>query len=126
MLYRDPGKALLVRPANLPRPAELLEDPDRPRRDVDLSLEHAVPGTGRVGMVQVVPRLTGGQDRQRPEVRRLVARGERPLADHVTHRVDRPRDVVQQRDPHEPGPEERRDRAVPGARPQPTDERRPG
>ena len=52
-------------------------------------------------------------DRQRPDVARVVARGERRVADHVADRVDRPRDVVQQRNPHQARPEERGERAPP-------------
>ena len=58
--------------------------------------QHAVPGAGRVGVVQVVPRLAHRQDRQPPDVGGPVAGAERPLADGVADRVDRPGDVVQQ------------------------------
>ncbi len=95
-------------PADVGRPAELLEDPDDAGRDVELAAQHAVPGRGRVGVVQVVPALAEAQDRQRPEVRALVAGRERTLADRVADRVDRPGDVVQQADADERGPEERR------------------
>ena len=54
----------------------------------------------------------------------LVAGGERPLADHVADRVDRPGDVVQQRDPHQRGPEERGQRAGPGPGDQAAEHRR--
>src|ERR1700691_935867 len=55
LLAGQPG---LVRPADVVDPAELLGHPDQPGGDVDLSLEHPVPGAGRVGVVQVVPGLT--------------------------------------------------------------------
>src|SRR3954454_24662600 len=45
-----------VGPLDARGPAELLEDPDDPGTDVDLSAEDAVPGAGGVGVVQVVPR----------------------------------------------------------------------
>ena len=63
---------------------------------------------GRVRVVQVVPGLAAGQDRQPPHVAGPVAGLEGALADRVADRVDRPRDVVQQRHPHERAPEERR------------------
>src|SRR3712207_8704979 len=53
-----------------------------------LSLHDALP------ILQVVPRLAHREDRERPEVRRLVPRGERALADDVADRVHRPGDVV--------------------------------
>jgi hypothetical protein len=46
--------------------------PDDPGGDVELPALDAVAGAGRVGVVQVVPGLAHGQDRQRPEVRGLV------------------------------------------------------
>src|ERR1700712_2239180 len=102
----DARQPLGAGPAHLGGPAELLEQPDRPRGDVQLAAEHAVPGAGWVGMVQVVPGLTERQQGERPEVRRLVAGRERALTDHVADRVHRPGDVVQQRDPDQAGPEE--------------------
>src|ERR1700733_4378931 len=88
---RDPlrRQALGLGPAHVARPAELFEDPDGTGGNVDLPAVDAVAGTGRIGMVQVVPALAERQDRQRPEVRRLVtlAQLERALADHVADRV---------------------------------------
>ena len=90
--------------------------------------QDAVPGAGRVGVVQVVPRLAAAEDRQRPEVRRPVAAGgdEGPVADDVADRVDRPGHVVQQRDPDEAGPEERRPGARPALRDEAADDGRQG
>src|SRR5712691_8978693 len=62
------GQPLLIWPADVVCPAELLGQPDAAGRDVDLALEHAVPGAGRIGMVQVVPGLAEGQDRQPGDV----------------------------------------------------------
>src|ERR1022692_1096962 len=62
------GQSFLVRPADVVDPAELLGQPDGPGGDVDLALEHAVPGAGGVGMVQVVPGLAERQDRQPGDV----------------------------------------------------------
>src|SRR4029434_5025380 len=61
-------------PFDVPGPAQLLEDPDQSRGDVDLSLQDAVTSTARVGVVRVVPRLTEDEDGQGPEVGGLVAR----------------------------------------------------
>src|SRR5579859_4706497 len=51
------GQPLLIGPAHIPRPAELLGPPDHTGADVDLTLERSVPGAGGVGVVQVVPGL---------------------------------------------------------------------
>ncbi len=95
-------------------PAELLEQPDHPGRLVELTAQHAVAGRGRVGVVQVVPALAEAQDRQRPEVARScrgTLNGRSPivwqieLIDQVTW--------CSRHDPHQRGPEERRQRARP-------------
>src|SRR5262245_26623674 len=117
------GDALGARPAYVVHPAELLEQPDGPGGDVDLPTEHAVPRARRIRVVQVVPALTERQNGQRPEVGCFVALAdlERALADHVTDRVDRPRDVVQERHAYESGPEQRPQRAGPRPRDEATD-----
>src|SRR3954452_11078601 len=79
-----------VGPLDARGPAELLEGPDDPGTDVDLSAEDAVPGAGGVGVVQVVPRLAKAEQGQLPEVGRPVPRGERPCTHVVADRVDRP------------------------------------
>ena len=56
--------------------------------NVERPSTHAVAHTGAVGVVQVVLRLAEGQDRQRPDVGRLIPAGERALAEHVADRVD--------------------------------------
>src|SRR5438552_2110501 len=61
------GDPLGARPADVAYPTELLEDPDQPRGGVDLATQYPVPRARRVGVVQVVPALAEGQDRQRPE-----------------------------------------------------------
>src|SRR5262245_56246873 len=48
---------IALRPAHVRYPAEPLEDPDKARVHVDLAAQHAVPGAGRIGVVQVVPVL---------------------------------------------------------------------
>ncbi len=71
-------------PRAAPRPASgrrctqpsLLEQPDHPGRRVDLAAQHAVPRAGRVGVVQVVPRLAHRRDREPPDVAR-TCRGRR-------------------------------------------------
>ena len=82
-------------------------------RDVDLAAQRAVPRAGRVGVVQVVPRLAEGQDGQPVHVPRLVPDLELLLAEGVADRVDRPGHVMQEGDPDQAGPEERDDGALP-------------
>src|SRR5947209_13634209 len=62
------GEPTLVRPPDIPGPAEQFRPPDDPGADVDLALERPVPGAGRVAVVQVVPGLAEGQDRQPGDV----------------------------------------------------------
>src|SRR5690625_1602143 len=112
-----------ARPAHVPRPAELFEPADDAGTGVDLALEDAMASGRRVGVVQVVPRLAHGQEGQPPHVAGLVATGERALADGMTDRIDRPRDVVQEADANQRGPEERRRRTLPRPGRQPPDER---
>jgi hypothetical protein len=110
----ESGQALRGGPAHVMGPAESFQGPDDAGGDVDLAGSPAVAGAGGVGVVQVVPRLAHRQDRQRPEVRGFALRGEGAIADHVADRVDRPGDVVQDRDAHESGPEQRGERTPPG------------
>src|ERR1700744_233389 len=104
----------LVRPAHVVGPAQLLAPLDPPGGLVDLALERAVAGAGRVGVVQVVPGLAEGGDGQPGDVHRAVARGPVRVAPGVADRVGGPGDVVQQRDADQAGPEERLDGRVPG------------
>src|SRR5262252_7556171 len=62
------GQPPLVRPPDVPGPAEQFGPPDDPRADVDLALERPVPGAGRVAVVQVVPGLAEGKDGQPGDV----------------------------------------------------------
>ena len=77
-------------------------------------------GSAWCRLCQVSPkdRIASGQ--------KLAARSRRrtALADHVADRVDRPGDVVQQRDADQPGPEERGQRAPPGPGDQAAEQRR--
>src|ERR1700722_17176110 len=115
----------LVRPAHVVGPAQLLEPLDHPGGLVDLALERAVPGTGRVGVVQVVPGLAERGDGQPGDVDRPVAGLPVGVAPGVADRVGRPGHVVQQRDADQAGPEEPLDGAVhgedPGGRPEAAD-----
>src|SRR5436190_7973601 len=104
---------LFGRPAHVVGPAGLLEPPDEARAGVDLPAQHPVPGGGRVGVMQVVPGLTHRRDGEPPHIDGLIAGAERAVAEGVADRVDRPGDVVQQGNPHEAGPEERGQRALP-------------
>src|SRR5215471_19487451 len=67
------GEPLLVRPAHVVRPAQLLQRPDDARAGVQLALQRPVPGAGGVGVMQVVPGLAERRDRQPGHVPRLVA-----------------------------------------------------
>src|SRR5580692_8293983 len=118
------GQPVLVGPADVADPAGFLRQPDGPGRDVDLPLQDAMARAGRVGMVQVVPGLAEGQDRQPGDVPGLVPDLELLLAEGVADGVDRPGDVVQEGDPDQAGPEECGDRALPGHRPQSADQGR--
>src|SRR5215469_115201 len=62
------GEPLLIRPADVIGPPQLLQRPDDARARVELALQRAVPGAGRVGMVQVVPGLAEGRDGQPGDV----------------------------------------------------------
>src|SRR5689334_3009854 len=119
LLAGQPG---FVRPPDVIGPAEFLSQPDHSRGDVDLAFEHAVTRAGRVGMVQVVPGLAEGQNRKPGDVPGLVAHFEFFLAERVADRVDRPGDVMQERDSHQGRPEERSHRALPRHGPQSADE----
>src|SRR4029450_13010284 len=80
------GQALLVRPADVRRPPELLEDPDRAGAGVYLAAEDAVPGPRGVRVVEVVPGLAEREQRQPPHVPGPVAALERALAARVADR----------------------------------------
>src|SRR6266516_6116767 len=117
------GEPLLVRPAHVVGPAQLLQRPDDARARVQLPLQRAVPRAGRVRVVQVVPGLAEGRDRHPGPVLRLVTDLELLAAEGVADGVDGPGDVVQQRDADQAGPEEGGHRALPGHSPQPADKR---
>src|SRR5690242_7514659 len=93
------------RPVHAGRPAEALEDANDGGGDIDLPGIGAMPGTGRIGMVHVVPALTEGEQRERPQVGgAVVAPGsERAGADDVAQRIDAPGDVLQQGDADQSG-----------------------
>src|SRR6185436_6670817 len=119
--FAVPSAALeptLHRPPDVVGPAHLLQQPDQPCGRVELTAEHTVPGTGRVGVVGVVPAFSERDHRQWPEVRGAVgaAGGERAFPVHVADRIDRPRGVVQQGDADQARPEERRQRTLPRPR----------
>src|SRR4051794_23463521 len=63
-------------------------------------------GGGREGMVVVVPGLAHRRYGEPEDVARLVVGREAAAAEEVTDRVDAPRHVVEQEDPHQPAPQE--------------------
>jgi hypothetical protein len=93
------GEAGGVGPVHGGGPAEALERADDGGGDVDLAGAGAVPGAGRVGVVHVVPAFAEREQRERPQVGGAViaAGGVGAGADEVAQRVDRPGDVLQQR-----------------------------
>jgi Protein of unknown function (DUF998) len=118
----EPGAA---RPADARGPSRPLEHPDQLGRQVKLSAVDTVPRAGRIGMVHVVPALPERQHGQRPEIGSPVvpACGEGPAPEHMAQGVDTPGDVLQQEDAHEPGPQQREQRA-PEAADRPADAER--
>ena len=87
------------RPVHAGRPAEALEHANDSSGNIDLPGIGTMPGTGRIGMVHVVPALAEGEQRERPQVGGAVVApgGEGAGADHVAQRVDAPGDVLQHR-----------------------------
>src|SRR5580658_3113974 len=116
------GQPVLVRPPDVISPAQLLQRPDDACARVELALQRAVPSARRVGVVQVVPGLPERRDGQPRDVARPVPHLELLATEGVADGVDRPGDVVQQRDPDQAGPEEGGHRAPPGQSPQSADQ----
>src|SRR6185437_15238662 len=89
-----------ARPADRTHPARALEHADERGRQVELAGVDAMPGTGWVGVVHVVPAFAQRWQGQRPQVSGPVvaARREGPAAEQVTQRVDAPGDVLKQED----------------------------
>ena len=104
-------------PADAAHPAHALEHPDDRGRRVDLAAVDAVPGTGRVGVVHVVPAFAERQHGQRPQVGGPVVRagGERPVAEHVAQRVHAPGDVLEQEYADQAGPQHGQQRTASAA-----------
>src|SRR5881409_66185 len=102
---RDPVRR---RPAHVVHPAEAFEEADDGGGRVDLAAVDSMPGAGGVGVVEVVPALTEGEQGQRPQVRGpVVAAGaEGALTDQVTEGVDAPGDVVEQGDADKSRPQQ--------------------
>ena len=118
-------EALLDRPAHVVHPADLLDQPDDPGRGVDLAAQHAVPGAGRVGVVQVVPGLAHRRDREPPDVAR-TCRGDLNGRSPTAWQIELIDQVTwcSRRDPHQRAPEERGHRALPRHRDQAADDGR--
>ena len=95
------------RPVHVAEPRHPLEAADEHRRGVPLPTQQPMAGGAREGVVAVVPGLAHAEDGERGDVAAAVLRRERSSAEHVAQRVDAPRRVVQDADPHEAGPEQR-------------------
>src|SRR3954447_9036424 len=95
--------ALRRDPHDVPDEPEALHRADEPRRRVERRLEprEAMAGRARERVVVVVPGLAEARQREPPHVRRVVLDGEAAPAEEVADRVDRPRNVVEEEDPHE-------------------------
>ncbi len=72
-------------------------------------------GPGGVGVVDVVPAVAEGHHGQRPEVGAPILGPIRPPAEGVAQGVDRPGHVVQERHPHQTGPQQGAQRPAQGA-----------
>ena len=104
----ESGEPFRAWPAHGVHQAESLQQPDDPRRHIQLTAADAVPGAGGIVLVGVVPGLAAGQQCQWPDVRRAVAGAVGPGPDQVADGVHRPGHVVQHGYPHQARPEERR------------------
>ena len=89
---------------------------------IDLTLENSVACAGGIGVVQVVPGLAEGRNRQPVDVAGEVATLEGTLAEHVADRVDRPGHVVHECDANHAAPEHARHESEPRPRDQAADD----
>ena len=71
------------------------------------------------GVVPVVPGLAHAERGQDAQVAAVVVGRERPAAEGVAQRVDAPRHVVEDEDPHEPCPQQRAERGAEAAAEEP-------
>jgi hypothetical protein len=98
-----------ARPLHAGGAAEVFTEPDEPGSDIHLMRVDPVPGTRRIGVVQVVPAVAEGQDHERLQVRRAIvpvgAEGTR--SDEVAQRVDAPGDVMQKEDAYQADDQQR-------------------
>src|SRR5712691_11227108 len=77
------GELLGRRLRDLPGKPDLLEQEDEPAARVELELAQAVERARRERVVVVVPRLAEGEERQPPDVPRLVRRAQPARAEEV-------------------------------------------
>jgi hypothetical protein len=102
-------------PVGVGRPVETLKDADQEGGRVDLASVDSVPCQSGVGVVGVVPRIAEAKKCKRREVGAAIAGAEGPTAEHVSDRVDRPCDVMQQENAHASGPQQGRQSSGEGA-----------
>ncbi len=112
------------RPVHVGGPTEPLEETDRVGGKIELARVHAVARRAWERVVCVVPGVAETEESQGREVGAAILAPERLFAECVAQRVGAPRDVMEQRDPDDSGPETGEERAPDGADDEPTDKRR--
>ena len=90
---------------------------DHPPRRIEPALPaaQAVERRARERVVVVVPGLAHREQGEPGDVGGVIVDGEPAAAEEVADGVDRPRDVVDEEDPHRAAPQRRLERAAPGA-----------
>src|SRR5437763_6571220 len=106
------GLALGGHPHDVPRESQPLQQRDEKRRRVDLVPAQAVVRAAWERVVIVMPRLTQRWDCEPSDVCRVIVRREASPPEEVTHRVHRPRHMVNEEDAYQTTPHVATDRAL--------------